>query len=76
MTAAEIIAVTVGNITAHPAVESLDYEEDWHNDNQFNWWCYLRDGWICPSMECALIHEHTLEEVAELLETCIQVNAA
>ena len=57
------------SILAHPAVASLHQEQDDHNGRRWNWWCYLLPGWECRSMECGTIHEHTLREVAELLNT-------
>jgi hypothetical protein len=44
-------------ILNHPAVESL------HREGEDGLWCYLKTGWICPEMECGIIHEYTLHDV-------------
>jgi hypothetical protein len=60
------------SILAHPAVSSLHQEADGFNGHRLNWWCYLGDGWVCTSMECGTIHEHTLAEVAALLNDSVR----
>ncbi len=59
------------SILAHPAVQSLHRERDGFGGRDWNWWCYLNTGWICRSSECGTIHEHTLREIAAIINTFV-----
>lgn len=66
-------------ILSHPMVSTLHRERDGFNMRTMPngaevdagaWWCYLKAGFVCPHMECGTIHEGTLAEVWDLLQTC------
>jgi hypothetical protein len=58
---------TKKEIKEHPAVSSFKKEYD--DGSNYSYWIYLKDDWICKSMECRLIHEQTIAEVTEKFRT-------
>lgn len=48
----------------------IDYEYDAVGRRCFNgYWIYLAAGFICKDMECHTIHEDTLAEIKEKMES-------
>jgi len=50
-----------------PRVEDIYFEEEWQKSG--SWWLELKEGYICRSMGSGTIHEDTLKEVLDLLNT-------
>lgn len=70
-------ARTLADIQAHPFVDSAHTEFDGcFGFDKPSRWVYLKAGYICPAMECGSIHEATVRECCELLNTCRKVTAA
>ena len=38
-----------------------------YNDG-YDYWVYLKDGYICEPMECGTIHEYSIKEVKKMLK--------
>jgi hypothetical protein len=51
-------------------VESIHRE---YNDG-VDYWVYLKNGFICPIMECATIHEYSLKECEKMLKSVIKID--
>jgi hypothetical protein len=65
---------TLKKIQDDPRVASIHKEDDGFNPTGgYSYWCYLKEGFISPDMECGSIHECTLAEVGALLENVITV---
>ncbi len=61
---------TVADIRSHPYVESTHTEDDgYREDGRPARWVYLLPGYISPEMECGTIHEGTVSECCELLDS-------
>ncbi len=44
-----------------------DLIDETGEDNGY--WIYLKSGYVCPEMECGIIHERTIRECAKLFKT-------
>lgn len=63
---------TLKDIENDPRVDSIHKENDGFNPNGgLSYWCYLKKGYIVPDMECGTIHECTVKEVIEMLDTAV-----
>ena len=49
-------------------VEKAFMEED---SGELTYWIHLHTNWICPEMECSLIHEWTAKDTLAALRTVI-----
>ena len=58
---------TLADIKADPRVESIHSEDS--GDYEKSWWCYLKAGWQWDNNEQHTIHERTIAEVCEELNT-------
>jgi hypothetical protein len=68
-------ARTLRDIENHPMVESTHTEWDGCFDNAYGRevqgrWVYLKEGYICPSMECGTIHEPSIKLCCKYLNEC------
>ena len=64
-------ARTLADIQNHPMVESTHTEYDgYREDDRAARWVYLKEGFISPDMECGTIHEGTIKECCEKLNSC------
>lgn len=53
-------------IQRDPRVRRVYKEDDGGGPS---WWVELMPGYICPSMQCGIIHEKRLADAAKLLKT-------
>jgi hypothetical protein len=50
-----------------PRVDSIFSEIDNFEDNKPDYWINLKEGYICKSMDCSMIHERTVKRCLWLL---------
>ena len=50
-------------------IESIHRE----NNDGVDYWIYLKEGYICPSMECGTIHEYNLKDCENMLKTIMTI---
>jgi hypothetical protein len=62
---------TIADVRNDPRVDALWQEEDGWINSRPSWWCTLKEGYICPEMECGSIHEKSIKDVIKLLNTVI-----
>ena len=51
-------------------IESVSRE---YNDG-YDYWIYLKDGYICEPMECSTIHEYSIKECKRMLKEVRKVD--
>ena len=49
--------------------------ENMHREFNYGWdyWIHLKNGYICPDMECGTIHEYNLKDCENMLKTVITI---
>jgi len=50
-----------------PRVDSISIELDNFESDKPDYWIYLKEGYICKSMDCSIIHERTVKSCLWLL---------
>jgi hypothetical protein len=60
---------TLEDAKKDPRVENIYFEPHDYRQKSGSWWLELKEGYICKSMSCGTIHEDTLKDVLDLLNT-------
>ena len=49
--------------------------ESMHREYNYGWdyWISLKEGYICPDMECGTIHEYNLKDCETMLKSVITI---